>query len=159
MGVYDRGFEIPKPSFGFLGGGKDALPIMLGAIVVIIILAFAALNFADLFTPKAIALWLDKNPVNAEETVWLHARVTNHTGATLENVVVSAQAVDKSAIQISETSSRIRVLGAGENREVKFLVNPVSNSVFTGNYTIVVTATHGEGTLLETAEITLAVNK
>ncbi|MFH1225015.1 MAG: hypothetical protein V1676_04390 [Candidatus Diapherotrites archaeon] len=153
MGIYDRGIGA-----NLLGGGRDWFVILLGAVVIVVIAAVALFAVAQFFAPKPLELWFDKTPITSGETVWLHVKMTNVTGGVLNNVIVSAEAVDKSAIQISQTVNTISVLGAGESREIKFLVNPVSQTVLSGNYTIKVSASSGSG-LLGGAEITLTVQK
>lgn len=153
MGIYDRGIGA-----NLLGGGKDWFVILLGAAVVVVLLAVALFAVAQFFAPKPLELWFDKNPITSGETVWLHVKMTNITGGVLNNVVVSAEAVDKSAIQISQTVNTISVLGTGESREIKFLVNPVSQTVLSGNYTITVSAASGSAAL-GSIETTLTVQK
>lgn len=153
MGIYDRRF-----SFGFLGWGKDRFAIIIGAAAIVLVFLLAALVVWSFFAPKPLTLWLDRNPIGATDTVWLHAQVTNTTDKTLNNLVVEVEAVDKAAIQISQGINQIAVLGRGERREVKFLVNPVSQAVLTGNYIIKASVRSGSETI-GSAEITLTIQR
>lgn len=134
MGLYNKAINF---DFSF---EKIKTPLLGSIILVVIILVFFALN--ALLQPKALNAYFESNPLiissQGKNYTILSITVTNVTKENAENVMLSIEPIDKTALRIGNETTKteiIPILGVNESRTLKFIVSPLDNEkILEGKY-------------------------
>ncbi|MAG17854.1 MAG: hypothetical protein CL944_00060 [Candidatus Diapherotrites archaeon] len=135
MGVYDSGLNLDFIKFD----KKKFLPI-IGAIVLIIILAYAAIYAVSNYEPSPIEFRFEKNPIKSGEETKIFIIISNQTKTDAEDVSLILKAKEISDFDVIPLNEKfdgsIKFLSSGTSREITFLINPIGE-VLPGTYTLV----------------------
>jgi len=130
-------------NFGFnFSFEKIKKPLIIGLTIIIIVLAFIALN--GFLQPKALVLSFSENPLTitkeGKNYTVLSITITNTLNETAENIKLIVKPIDSTALSINsekEKEESLTILGANESRTLKFIVMPVdSEKILQGKYKI-----------------------
>ncbi|MCR4335034.1 MAG: hypothetical protein NUV57_00675 [archaeon] len=136
MGVYDSGLNL---DFGFRFDKKKFLPI-IGAIIVLIILAYLVIYAASNYESSPMEFRFEKNPIKSGEQVKVFITISNQTKTDAEDVSLTLKAKEISDFDIIALNEKfngsIPLISSDTSREITFLINPIGE-VLPGTYTLV----------------------